>query len=89
VVATSVGGVPDSVENGKSGILVETGDYKELSQTIIGLLRSDEKAAAMGESGRRRISKEFTWSRIAARYEAAFYATTVSQNESRQALRLE
>jgi phosphatidyl-myo-inositol dimannoside synthase len=89
VVATSVGGVPDSVENGKSGILVETGDYKELSQTIIGLLRSGEKAAAMGESGRRRISKEFTWSRIAARYEAAFYATTVSQNESRQALRLE
>lgn len=89
VVATSVGGIPDAVEDGLNGILVQPGDYKNFSQTIVGLLSSGEKAAAMGESGRRRISKEFTWSKIVARYDAAFYATTVSVNESRQALRLE
>jgi phosphatidylinositol alpha-1,6-mannosyltransferase len=89
VVATRVGGIPDAVEDGLNGILVEPGDYKNFSQTIVGLLSSGEKAAAMGESGRRRISEEFTWSKIVTRYEAAFYATTVSVNESRQALRLE
>ena len=41
VVATRVGGIPDAVEDGKSGILVEAGDHAALQREIIDLLRDD------------------------------------------------
>ena len=89
VIATSVGGVPDAVENGKSGILVKPGDYKELSQTIIRLLTNREKVAGMGKSGQLRVSTEFSWGNVVSRYETVFDAITISVKRSRQALRLE
>ena len=89
VVATNVGGVPDAVENGKSGILVAPGDYKEMSQTIIRLLTNREKVAGMGKSGQLRVSTEFSWGNVVSRYETVFDAITISIKRSRQALRLE
>jgi glycosyltransferase involved in cell wall biosynthesis len=61
------------VENGKSGILVEPGDYKELSQTIIRLLTNREKVTGMGESGQLRVSTEFSWGNVVSRYETVFH----------------
>lgn len=74
VVATRVGGIPDAVQDGETGVLVEPGDYRTLSRTIVMLLKSIEQRTSLGESGRRRASTESTWSHIAARYEAAFTA---------------
>src|SRR5262249_17611430 len=48
-VATRVGGIPDAVENGKSGILVEPDDYCGLARAIVSLLQNREKSLAMGE----------------------------------------
>ena len=89
VVATNVGGVPDAVDNGKGGILVAPGDYKEMSQTIIRLLTNREKVAGMGKSGQLRVSTEFSWGNVVSRYETVFDAITISIKRSRQALRLE
>jgi phosphatidyl-myo-inositol dimannoside synthase len=89
VVAMDVGGVPDAVEDGKSGILVEPGDYNELSQTIIRLLTNREKVTGMGESGQLRVSTEFSWGNVVSRYETIFHAIIISVKRSRQALRLE
>ena len=58
VVATSVGGVPDAVET-RSQDLVETGDYKELSQTMIKLLVRDEIRSSLGEYAQRRVRERF------------------------------
>ena len=72
VVATRVGGIPDAVQDGETGVLVEPDDYRALSRTIVALLNSVEQGASLGESGRRRATEKSTWSHIAARYEAAF-----------------
>jgi len=47
-VATRVGGIPDAVEDGKSGILVDPGDYERLSQTLIDLLSNETARSTMG-----------------------------------------
>ena len=69
VVATSVGGLTDAVENGKSGILVAPTDYDMMSQSIITLLGRDEMKTSLGEYGRQRVRERFCWSSTITRYE--------------------
>jgi phosphatidyl-myo-inositol dimannoside synthase len=71
VVAMRVGGIPDAVEDGKSGILVDPGDYECLSQTLIDLLSNETARSTMGTYAQERIKKAFSWNRIVARYEKA------------------
>ena len=40
VIATRCGGIPDAVEDGESGILVEPGNYACLSEAIVSLLKN-------------------------------------------------
>jgi phosphatidyl-myo-inositol dimannoside synthase len=76
VVATRVGGIPDAVEDGKSGALVEPGDYEGLSEVIILLLKEHESLLSMGSYGRCRVSKEFSWRYVVTRYEGVFDVAT-------------
>jgi len=69
VVATSVGGVPDAVEDGKSGIVVASGDYEMMSQTIIKLFAQHEIKSSLGEYAQRRVRERFCWSSTITRYE--------------------
>jgi len=73
VVATSVGGVSDAVENARSGILVAPECDKLISQSIIRLLSNDEISSAMGEYAQRRVKEKFCWDSIIARYEKALF----------------
>lgn len=68
VVATRVGGIPDAVEDGKSGILVEAGDHAALQREIIDLLRDDCRRLDMAAYARERVVKQFSWNRIFERY---------------------
>lgn len=73
VVATRVGGVPDLIEDGVHGLLVEPRDPDALAFSVERLLREPELAAEMGARGRVRRGEEFdiavTVSRIEALYE--------------------
>jgi len=60
VVATSVGGVPEAVQDGRTGILVPPGDPRHLAEAIIGILDSPGLARAMGEAGRKLVESVFT-----------------------------
>jgi glycosyltransferase-like protein len=51
VVATSVGGIPELVENEKNGFLCNPGDISELAKRITYLLKNCEVAKQMGENG--------------------------------------
>lgn len=77
-VATSVGGIPDAVENGKSGILVQAGDYENMSQAIVSLLRDAETRSALGEYARRRVAKRFGWESIIQMYEEVLNSLTAN-----------
>jgi phosphatidylinositol alpha-1,6-mannosyltransferase len=76
VVATRVGGIPDAVEDGKSGILVDPGDYLGLSQIVTLILKDREMSLSMGSHGRCRVKRDFAWRRIIGFYEGAFNAAT-------------
>jgi len=61
VVATRVGGIPEAVEHGETGVLVEKGDVHALTY-VIGQVASDvAKREAMGRAGRRVVEQRFTW----------------------------
>ena len=65
IVATRVGGVPFLVEDGKTGIIVEPRDPKQLSAAISRILEDTRLAARMGRAGRLRAERLFSWSRVA------------------------
>lgn len=60
VVATRVGGIPEVVEEGKSGILINKGDISSLVKSIKELLECAEKRMAMGAYGRKKIEAHFS-----------------------------
>jgi glycosyltransferase involved in cell wall biosynthesis len=59
VVATRVGGVPDLIEQGVHGLLVERRNPSALASSIAELLRDPDRAAEMGVRGRERRRSEF------------------------------
>jgi glycosyltransferase involved in cell wall biosynthesis len=75
-VASRAGGIPDAVEDGKAGILVEPGDYKTMSQAIVTLLRDDDLRQTMAAHARQRAQEKFDWSNLAHRYEQLFLSLT-------------
>lgn len=65
VVATTAGALPEVVENGRSGILVPPQDAGALARAIKRLLENKSLRQAMGEEGRRRVERHFTWEEAA------------------------
>jgi len=64
VVASNVGGIPDMLEDGKTGLLFRPGNADELARKLIILLQNNELRNEMGRAGRQR-AEEFTWDKIA------------------------
>ncbi|UCD34336.1 MAG: glycosyltransferase family 4 protein [Nitrospiraceae bacterium] len=58
VVATRVGGVPEVVVHGDTGLLVEPGDHEGLAQGIITLLRQPEAGKRLAGRARELVMKE-------------------------------
>jgi phosphatidylinositol alpha-1,6-mannosyltransferase len=53
VVASRIGGLPEAVQDGETGLLVEPGDPDALAVAVIRLLEEDGLASKLGEGGRR------------------------------------
>jgi len=68
VVAASVGGVPEVVQDGETGLLFPGGDAGALADALLSLLSDSDRAAAFGRAGRARAEQRFTWGRIADEY---------------------
>jgi len=61
VVASSVGGLVDAVEDGVTGLLVPPRDVSALRFALERLLRDDELRARLGTSGRALARERFSW----------------------------
>jgi len=65
VVATPVGGIPEVIEEGRTGLLVRPNDPQGLAGSIAWLLRHPEQAKLMGQAGRRLVEERFDADRVA------------------------
>ena len=64
IVATNVGGVPDVVEHGRSGLIVPLKESKALAQAIITLFENPGLREKMGQHNRKLCEQKYDWSNI-------------------------
>jgi glycosyltransferase involved in cell wall biosynthesis len=64
VVATRVGGVPDVVQDGEDGILIDPGSPEQLADALVLLAGDPELRARMGAAGRKRTLPRYAVSRL-------------------------
>jgi glycosyltransferase involved in cell wall biosynthesis len=74
VIASAVGGLPEIVEDGRTGLLVSAGDADALGGAIRGLAGDPARAAEMGAAGRARALEHFSQERCTDRIEAIYRA---------------
>ncbi len=72
VVASRVGGLPEAIEDGRTGALVPPGRPAELAAALLALLADPELARRMGEAGRSRVEARFSAGETTRRYLAAY-----------------
>jgi Glycosyltransferase len=64
VIATSVGGVPEVVKHGETGLIIPPGDPVALSNALFFLMDNPDTCMQMGERGRLRAEELYSWKRI-------------------------
>ncbi|WP_322778056.1 glycogen synthase [Frankia sp. Cas4] len=79
VVASRVGGIPEVVDDGVTGLLVPPDDPAALAAAVNELLTDPARAAAMGQAGRDRAVAEFGWPAVAEKT-ARLYEALVSDH---------
>ncbi|MGH3717680.1 MAG: glycogen synthase [Pseudonocardiaceae bacterium] len=73
VVASAVGGIPEVVDDGVTGLLVPYDEHdpegfqRGLAHRVNELLADPDRSTAMGQAGRKRAITEFSWSTVADR----------------------
>jgi glycosyltransferase involved in cell wall biosynthesis len=64
VVSTRVGGIPELVVEGETGLLADQGSSASIATALAQVLDHPARASAMGEAGRRRVSERYTRQRM-------------------------
>lgn len=72
VIGARAGGIPDVIDEGQNGILVNFGDIESLYQAIKVLLTDKTLSQAMGKHGQEKVSKKYSWENVATRVLLAY-----------------
>jgi len=81
IVGSAVGGIPEAVEDGRTGVLVPPRDPAAIAAALVRLLDDPQLLARMGAAGKQRARREFSPGTITAQYAALYrrlLATAVS-----------
>jgi len=68
VIATNIGGIPELIEDGKTGFLIETGNHEDLIKKINQVFDQPVIASNMGSKGKEIIQENFNWDNIAKKF---------------------
>ena len=68
VIATNIGGIPELIEDGKTGFLIETGNHEDLIKKINQVFAQPVVASNMGSKGKKIIKENFNWDKIAKKF---------------------
>ena len=72
VVATCIGGLPEIVFDGKTGLLIPPDNPEALANAVIHLLKDDELREQMGKEAIEFVQREHSWSSIAEKTEYVY-----------------
>jgi glycogen(starch) synthase len=76
MVATRVGGLPEVVAHGETGVLVDPENAQSLADAVTFLLRCPERAVQMGKNARRRAQQLFSWKTHVDGYDSLYRKLT-------------
>ena len=68
VIATNIGGIPELIEDGNTGFLIETGNHEDLIKKINQVFDQPVIANNMGSKGKEIMQKKFNWDNIAKKF---------------------
>ena len=72
VISTNVGGTPEIIRHGQTGLLVEPDDADALAAAIERLDHDSALARQLGQAGRAYVRQNLTWDRVAEAFEALY-----------------
>lgn len=67
VVGSRCGGIPDAVEDGVNGLLVDQRAHDQVAGAVVALLRDPARRSHLARAGQERVRSRFNWPSIAAR----------------------
>jgi glycosyltransferase involved in cell wall biosynthesis len=72
VIGARAGGIPDVIDEGRTGLLVNFGDVTGLAQAIGRLMQDDSLCRELGRQGQTQLAAKYTWERAAERVLTAY-----------------
>jgi glycosyltransferase involved in cell wall biosynthesis len=72
IVASGVGGIPELVDNGRTGLLVRPGDSRDLADRLCELMADPARAARLGEAARSEARSRYSFDRMVAAFEGLY-----------------
>jgi glycosyltransferase involved in cell wall biosynthesis len=82
-IATRVGGNPEVVVHGRTGLLVPPRSPASLAEALLELIRDPERARHMGQAGRRRAEESFDVRRVVNTYEELYLSILAKKRNGR------
>ena len=65
IIGTAVGGIPDFLKDGETGLICKMNDPKDLAEKIRMVLEDEGLSRRLSENGRRLVEERYNWDRIA------------------------
>jgi glycosyltransferase involved in cell wall biosynthesis len=81
VVATAVGGTPDLLAGGASGMLVPSGDAAAMASAVMRVLRDSELRSQLAAKGRERVTSNFSQLAMVIAYEELYHSILRKKHE--------
>ncbi len=72
VVGSRVGGIPDIIDDGVTGLLCRPGDPEDIAGQCLRLARDEALRHHTAEAGRRLVTRLYSWEHVARRFDAVF-----------------
>jgi glycosyltransferase involved in cell wall biosynthesis len=72
VVSSAVGGIPQTVVHGSTGMLFPAGDLTALAETLEGLLDTPPWMGQLGRAGRRQVEEHYSLAHMADAYDGLY-----------------
>jgi glycosyltransferase involved in cell wall biosynthesis len=82
IVASRVGGIPETVEHGKGGLLVEPASSKDIVNAVRSLANNPAMREKMSNYNAERVREHYRWTTVASEYASLYQYAACAENRS-------